>query len=338
MIVQRYPKSKFYLPVVDKCKDAYIDEKNVKIFSLNRFIRGVNKLLKNIRPLPDIYSIIEGFGDVVVLIGGSLFQEKSNDGSDINRLNEMPGKKKPLYILGINFGPYKTEKYLKRTKEYISTAKDVCFRDMRSYTLFNDLNNTRVATDIIFGIEKLIPSNKNKCKLCVISVLDFSGNDVLLKYKQEYIDFMLKAIEKYSFMGYKVILMSFCKMEGDEDAIEEILHRCNDKFKKNLRTHFYDGINWRETVEIISSSSCIIATRFHSMILGFVYGIQTLPIIYNEKSLNILRDLDCEEYCIRLEDLGTYDFSDIRYAKPKNMNKVKMKAVEQFKVLDTILN
>lgn len=337
MIVQRYPKTKFYLPVIDKCKDAYNDEKNVKIISLNRIIRGINKLLNCISSSFDIYNLFEKYGDLVVLIGGSLFQEKSNDGSDIKRLDEMPGKKKPLYILGVNYGPYKTEAYLAKTKEYLSKAKDVCFRDESSYGLFKNLNNTRVATDIIFGIEKLIPAKKNKSKLCVISVIDFARNPSLSIYKDAYLNFIIRSIEKYSGMGYGIMLVSFCKIEGDEDAINQIIEMCDESYKDKINIHLYKGENWRETVQLMSSASYIIATRFHSMILGLVYGVPTLPIIYNEKSLNILKDLKCEGCCVKLEELDTYNLNEIKFAKPEDINKVKVKSIEQFKVLDTFL-
>ena len=337
MIVQRYPKTKFYLPVIDKCKDAYDDEKNVKIISLNRIVRGINKLLNYISSSFDIYNLFEGYGDLVVLIGGSLFQEKSNDKSDIKRLDEMPGKKKPLYILGVNYGPYKTESYLIKTKEYLSKAKDVCFRDESSYDLFKSLDNTRVATDIIFGIEKLIPAKRNKSKLCVISVIDFARNSSLAIYKNEYIKFIIMVIEKYLGMGYEIMLVSFCKIEGDEDAINEIIAICDESYKDKINIYLYKGDNWIETVQIISGASCIIATRFHSMILGLVYSVPTLPIIYNEKSLNILKDLKCEDCCVKLEELDTYNLDEIKFAKPKDINDVKIKSVEQFKVLDSFL-
>ncbi|CUO84083.1 MULTISPECIES: polysaccharide pyruvyl transferase family protein [Clostridium] len=337
MIVKRYPKTKFYLPVIDKCKRAYSDEKNVKIISLNKVVRGINRVFSNISSKFNIYNFLEKHGDLVVLIGGSLFQEKANDGSDIERLNEMPGRKKPLYILGVNFGPYKTQRYLEKSKEYLLKAKDVCFRDESSYGLFKELNNTRVATDIIFGIEKLIPANKINPKLCVISVIDFSRNAALLKYKQAYLKFIVKSIEKYSNMGYTVMLVSFCKIEGDEDAIEEIIEMCDESYKDKVKTYLYKGENWKETVELMSSASYIIATRFHSMILGLVYGIPTLPIIYNEKSLNILHDLKCEDCCVKLEELESYDLNKIRFAKADNINEVKVKSIEQFKVLDNLL-
>lgn len=338
MIVQRYPKTKFYLPVINKYKDAYNDEINVKIISLNKVVRVVNKLLGKINPLLDIYNLFEKYSDLVVLIGGSLFQEKSSDGSDIERLNEMPGKKKPLYILGVNFGPYKTQTYLTEVKHYLVKAKDICFRDESSYNLFKNLDNTRVATDIIFGIEELIPPSKNNSKLCVISVIDFARNSTLLKYKQVYINFIIQCIEKYSEMGYTVMLISFCKMEGDENAIKEIIEKCDENYKDKIEVCSYYGQNWKDIVQTMSSASCIIATRFHSMILGLVYGVPTLPIIYNEKSLNVLRDLKCEDCCVRLEDLDTYDLDNIKFAKVADINKVKMQSVKQFKALDKFLN
>ena len=336
MIVQRYPKTKFYLPVVDKYKNAYNDEKNVKVIGLNKVVRGINKLLIKINNLFDIYNLIEKYGDLVVLIGGSLFQEKNDDGSDIERLNEMPGKKKPLYILGVNFGPYKTQKYLKKTSEVLAKAEDVCFRDESSYSLFKNLDNTRVATDIIFGIDRIIPKNEINEKLCVISVIDFARNPALVEYKEAYINFIQKSIEKYCEKEYTIMLMSFCKIEGDEDAIKHILDKCEKNYKDKIKVYLYDGTNWREMVRIISSASYIIATRFHSMILGLVYDIPTLPIIYSEKSLNILKDLNCENCCIKPEELNSYDLNKAKFAKVNNIDKIKIKSIKQFEALDNI--
>lgn len=337
MIRERYKQHMFYVPIESESSSAYIGEKNVKILKVNRFIRAIDKVLFKINYKLSYYNLLNHLTDLSVLIGGSMFQELSGDVRDLKRIDTLPINTKPLYVLGVNFGPYKTDMYLEKCKNYLSKASDVCFRENGSYSLFKDLNNTRVATDIVFGIEKILPKSKKQSNTCIISVMDFSERDSLKPYAKDYQEFLIRNIEKQLSKGREIVLTSFCKYEGDEKAIERIMNICNQKQYKGVRLHYYNGINWRETLEIISQSSCIVASRFHGMILGLTYGIPTLPIIYNEKCKKILNDIECSEFGVDLNDLKDFAKKEFDFIPSQDLTRLKHKAELQFSELDKIL-
>lgn len=337
IICKRYNNHIFYAPIEKECAHAYMGENNIKVLSINKLIRGIDKLTTKLNPKFSYYNILNHFTDLSVLIGGSMFQELYGDRHDLERIDNLPDTSKALYILGVNFGPYKTIKYLNKCKKYLAGATDVCFRDNESYSLFKDLNNTRVATDIVFGIEKIAPKAKEKKNVCVISVMDFSTRSKLKKYRESYEKFILSIIEKQLEIGREVILMSFCKYEGDENAIKRIMEICHQKQLTKINVHYYYGYNWMETLNIISSSSYIIASRFHSMILGIVYGIPTLPIIYNEKFRKILNDLDLKNFGVELDELNEFEKKQFKSIPAQDITVLKQKAELQFLELDKIL-
>lgn len=330
MIAKRYPQHQFLAVTNQGFEDQLSMEPNVKVIGLNKIARGINKLF-------NLYDLIEKKAELSVVISGSIFQEFSEDTEALKRLQSLPGKKNPTYILGVNFGPYETETYYQAARNYFKSIKDVCFRDQWSRDLFADIAQVRYAPDILLGIENIIAGSSEKKANCVISVMDFERKEYLKPFAEQYEQFIVSAMQYYVSNGYGVTLISFCKIEGDEKAIEKILARCSDEIKEKTRVEKYDGQNWKEIIETISQASYLIATRFHSMILGSVFQIPTLPIVYNDKCRHFLADIGCEQYGIFLEQLEHCEMKNIEYMQVDHLDKLKSQAEEQFKALDLIL-
>ena len=76
------------------------------------------------------------------------------------------------YVLGANFGPFYSKRYLSFYKKFFSNyCQDVCFRDRYSASLFSDVSNVRYAPDILFNVE--LPKVVRRKKL-FISVVDLN--------------------------------------------------------------------------------------------------------------------------------------------------------------------
>ena len=69
--------------------------------------------------------------------------------------------------------------------------------------------------------------------------------------------------------GYKICYMSFCKNEGDEQAIEEIISKCDKETKQHISKYYYKG-NIKEALEELANSQIIVGGRFHANILGML--------------------------------------------------------------------
>lgn len=97
------------------------------------------------------------------------------------------------------------------------------------------MNNVRIANDIIFGY-KLSSSITNE-NTVIISIIKPSNKTGFIDYKGVNIDVMyyekiIQIIKKFIDNGLEVILMSFCKFEGDEEAISQIEDMIEVEYRK----------------------------------------------------------------------------------------------------------
>ena len=67
---------------------------------------------------------------------------------------------------------------------------------------------------------------------------------------EEYIEKMVQITSGFSKEGYQVILASFCREEGDLDAVQEIKNRSEQQ--KNITIFDYDGTNRKQLLEEMS--------------------------------------------------------------------------------------
>ena len=318
IIVDRYKNHTFYA-----ISNSYKTRDNLQIYKNTLKMRILNKLgLKE--------KVYINSKDISVSIGGSMF---------IEGLSPIERKKiygnNPYYILGSNFGPYKTEKFYKKGYELFKNAEDVCVRDKYTYNLFKDLPNVRYAPDIVFTLDtsKIKISEEKKA---IISVIDCE-NKLGKQYQEKYENMIKEMIEFFIENGYKVALMSFCKRENDEIAIERILNNLDENTKQQVQKYFYDG-NVEEALNYIAQSQIIVGTRFHANILGLLLRKTVIPIIYSNKTTEFLKDIKFEGKAIDIKGDCKFNLTleDLKYKK--DVTKEIEKAQEQFKALDKLLN
>lgn len=336
ILTRRYPQHRFYVLAHADHARAYRGESNVTVHSQCKLLRGMDKVLSKISPSLSFGSLYGRTKDLSVLIGGSMFQELSHDGSDLKRLALMPHNHNRLYILGINYGPAHSQAYLDACTRYLAGATDVCFRDRTSYELFKDLPNTRLGNDIVFDIRKLCPTPTQKENTCVIAPIDFGAKPALAPYKEDYLTFLKDQILEQQALGRRVKLMSFCRWEGDENAIRELLALCPEEARAQIDTIFYDGQNWQMLCAVIGSAAQVIATRFHSMVLALAYAVPTLVISYSNKTRQLLEDMDRGDCAIMPQQLKAPE--SIRLVTDIDVDYWQTQAEKHFEKLDELLN
>lgn len=340
-IVKRYPKVQFYL---------WSNKENIRTFQELSNLRVVDedskflKVLQKIRPslIPRYKAFLEKRCEAVVYIGGSLFIEYDN-WKQILSWWEYEATNRPFYVLGANFGPYKSEDYRKKLDGIFASMKDVCFRDNYSYQKFKNNPRVRRASDILFSLE--MPKVDAIKKQIFVSLIDLESKDEgqnrLSIYEDSYMQYMATVIRDYAKQGYKIILSSFCKNEGDEKAIDKIKALLDDGFKEHIFECNYDGTNSRELLQTIAESEIIVTSRFHGVILGIAAGRPVFPVIYSDKTLHVLDDMGFKgsyadirriqavepEQCVALAESFTV----------KTVEELKVSAQQHFKILDEVL-
>lgn len=291
VITKRYPHVKFYM---------WSDKLNCKVFGSlpnlriidkdSAFVRFLNKLRPSL--VARYKGSLERRADAVVYIGGSIFMEYPN-WEQISVWWEYEAENRPFYVLGANFGPYHTEAYREKMATIFQKMGDVCFRDQYSYELFNDISTVRYAPDILFSYP--MPKMTVKEKQIFVSVIDCACRDEshgLSEFDSRYVSNMAGMLRGYLNNGYRLVLSSFCKEEGDEMGIAKILAAMGCENHPSIQMLSYNGTNSDELTSAISESEFVIATRFHATIMAMAAGRPVLPIIYSDKTKHVLDDLN----------------------------------------------
>lgn len=301
VLANAFPNVEFILNYYGNEYDDFLKEYcNVKKSSYSAGFKILNRL-KIYDYINDQKRISKEY-DALIFLGGSIFREETYwKELYLQReklVNAFVEKKKPIFILGANFGPYHTEQFYESYKKMFEKCRDVCFREDYSYQLFKDCNSVRCEKDIIFQLPVSILKEK-KDKI-VYSIIDPKHKVGLEKYVDKYIQFIQNTIIDNQKNGYESELISFCKAEGDLEICERIKDSLSQK-GINIEVYNYDG-NINEVIEKIQESKLIVASRFHANILGIITKTPILPVVYSAKTENVLKDMNFDGKIIKIKD------------------------------------
>lgn len=198
----------------------------LKSWSLKRtFLRRViNLLMRNnisfpffkkeiIRNFNKEYSdqVIDGF----IRIGGSIFIQRKIEKfyPEVEFFKYWIKSKTtaPLFFLGCNFGPYLDENYFNEYRNIFSKAKDVCFRDNYSASLFENLSNVRVAPDIVLSYN--VQATKKLHNSVGLSLINPNNRGYSPAVIEKYSENIIKLINDLQSRNIAVYLFSFVAMK-----------------------------------------------------------------------------------------------------------------------------
>lgn len=336
MLCDRYPDTEFYTVTRSR---TFKNIKNLKTIPTVPLLDGAfNRLGLNIGINSMLSRFISNFCDGIVNIGGSIFIQPENWQKKTKEFKKSILKNKPFFVIGSNFGSYSSQEYYFEFKSLFKKTTDICFRDEYSYNLFSDLKNVRKASDIVFSYTPKIEIEVKKN--IVISVIQLSDRKNLKKYKENYKEHIVELIRKFIKKGYIITMMGFCKNQGDEQAINEINQMLEKKEKKYVESYIYTG-DLEEALKVIQKSSFVLGSRFHAMILAWIFNKPVYPIIYSDKSLNVIEDIDFEGVFSKIESLEKVNIDEVVKSLNEN-NSIDIKkqvssASNQFKKLDEFL-
>lgn len=304
ILAKKFPQSEFTINYLGNKYDQFISKyPNVN----RRKYTIINKIGQRLKISDSItnYDKVAGEHDALLFIGGSIFREEDYHRSlyqdRMKMVMEFKKRGKAVFVLGANFGPYNSQEFYKDYKEFFNLCDDVCFRDLYSFNLFKNIPQVRYAPDIVFQLninEYKTISENNKIGFSIIDVRHKKG---LAKFHHDYINSTIRTIETLVDKGYDCCLMSFCEHEGDLQVINEIKSNLTSETLKKVSVYEYKG-NLKEAIFMIASFNVFVAARFHANILAILLGIGVIPIIYSEKTSNMLRDLNMDGLIINFED------------------------------------
>lgn len=319
MLCNRYPDISFDLCAGNDYIERFKDLKNCKIYPESEREHLVEK------------------ADLSIHIGGCCFVQHFDDWTSFYDADKFfVDHSKKHYFLGGNFGPFTDDRYYEAYKDLFPKYKGICFRDRYSWELFKENSNITYAPDIVFGYKA---NQKEKRKKVLFSPISFEGRGgkySIEQYGNSYFKFHENIIRKFISKGYEICLVSFCANQNDELFIESLYDKFDEDERKYISKVYYRN-NIYDVIREFEDSEIVIATRFHSMILGFIHNCKVLPIIYDQKTGKVLDDLKYDLF-LELKDLETVDISkeiqNVIERQPIDTTELSKEANKQFQFLD----
>ncbi|MCP3029187.1 polysaccharide pyruvyl transferase family protein [Halobacillus sp. A5] len=341
VLFERYPNVQWELLTTKKKYELIFKEyKNVNLIKQS----SLNVLVKKVRFYRRLDNLLFYYFrySAYVYIGGSIFMEGKGWEKFLKERMEVPLKfkksKKPIFIIGANFGPFKDSYFINEHREYFKLFDDICFRDKYSYNIFSNEQNIRLAPDVIFGLKNDSVSYKEKS--VGFSIINLVNREGLKKYESQYKDKIVELIKRYIEKGFEVKLFSFCKKEGDLEAIKQIIESLRFKHRRKIKIVSYEG-NIDNFLNEFKKCEIIFGSRFHSIILAFLFNQSVFPIIYSEKTYNILNDLEMTSNYSYIRDISKINVEKIIDEVSRNKlinNNIFEKSKKQFKYLDKFVD
>ncbi len=270
-------------------KETFVGQKNILFPKYSLSYRVLNRMhiYDYINDAERISKEYDGF----ILLGGSIFREESFWGQVYHQrysiIKAFREKNKPVFIIGSNFGPVLTQLFIDRYRDLFSQCTDVCFRDSYSYGLFSDLPNVRFERDVIFQYR--FPKIQKKRDLIGFSIIDPSHVPSIKQKRELYLSLICNAIKEYIDKSFQCRIFAFCAAEGDEKIAYEIKYMLSEKERKKLEIEVYHGCI-ESSVQAIGECSVLVASRFHANVLGLLAGQAVIPLVYSDKTMNMLND------------------------------------------------
>ncbi|MFB4168898.1 polysaccharide pyruvyl transferase family protein [Virgibacillus sp. JSM 102003] len=342
VLFDRYPNVEFHLLTAnEKYKIVFQNYRNVKIIKTLSVKIG-NRTVNLFNKVHDCIVKYRNY-NAFVNIGGSIFMESVGWEKGLKSRRHLPEKFKKVnkntYIIGANFGPFEDDLFMRKHKEFFASFDDICFRDNYSYTIFGDLENVRFAPDVVFSLKSKYSAIPGNNRVIGFSIIDVEKRKGLKHYFYKYIEKMSEIIKNYIDLGYKIKLFSFCEKEGDLRAINFLLKNMESQYAKQVAVVSY-SVNINKFLDEYKTCETVIGTRFHSIILSLLFNQNIFPIIYSDKSYNVLRDINMESNCCFIKDIEELDVKKVIKDSLDNKlanRSLMLESEEQFRKLDLLL-
>lgn len=300
---------------------------NIQSKIINKIEQKTEKIIpSNFSRRNKIMKLISKFNTYIEL-GGSLFElPEKGMGGDYYFRRIFRKKASNYLILGSSFGPYYHQYQIDNYNMFFDTVEDVFFRDKESFDLFKKNKNKSLLPDFVFNLNKEKYNTKSK-NYVLFSIINPSEN------RANYKEFIKRAIEEYSKKNIKVVLMSFCKGQGDLSYIYEIYNELDYEIKSNVRIKSHQDIE--ESVQLIANALGIVATRYHAMILAWIFEKPCFTVSYHKKIRDAISTYNPSQKFVSLDKVCST--TKIEFETPMKMDKWRKKSTKYFEKLDKII-
>lgn len=170
------------------------------------------------------------------------------------------------------------------------------------------------------------------------SVIDLPTRANLAQYTEQYEPFILHHINKSLAEGQRVRLFSFCEYEHDANACDRLLSRIDSTQSSSVEIVRYDG-DIDRFLALFQDVDMLFASRFHAAILGILYRIPTIPVVYSDKTINVLNDIKYKGDIVDIRDMGDiYRSLNAQILDSATIEELRQMSQTHFRGVDRMLN
>jgi polysaccharide pyruvyl transferase WcaK-like protein len=247
----------------------------------------------------------------------------------------------PCAMASIGAGSIK----LPASRRFISIALRMCcyrsFREARSRAIAADLLSCAKCDSIVPDLAFSLPDSELPLASETIRRLARGRSVIALSpmcfakpgswpspnraLYDRYVSEMAQVLATLIRQGHFVVVA--CSSLGDDESvIPDLLERLEEGVRRTieLNVHFPGVRSWRDFVAILRNTDCLVASRLHGTILGFVTGTPVVAISFDPKVDWVMEDLGQTEYLLHFRDFAAADvlsaLSHIRDCKKQVVN------------------
>ena len=251
--------------------------------------------------------------DLVIATGGTYLVDHYWIGQPVFELGVVARLKRPLVLYTQSMGPFQKKRFRKRLKALFEYASLILLRDEKSKqaleSLCGPLSQAFVAPDAVIGYQGgKYAGEPEREPVAAISVRNWpyfkrvSPEEGMQRYKQAVARAARYLIEK---KNMRVLFISTCQgVEGytyDDAGVAESIRMMvpepgRARITVNSEYHHPDALIAR-----LSSCRLVIATRMHMAILSLVARTPVIPIAYEFKTSELVKNTGLTAYLPGIE-------------------------------------
>lgn len=330
LLSKRYPQHDFYIIAGHHDFAVFSGQKNLHLVKLPFWVKVANHFGKDKWLFSQQIKTVKKM-DAYCELGGSLFiLPKTGMGKQFAVRKQILATGIPYFIIGSNFGPYNSKRQVTSYHTFFTKVRHVTFRDQFSYNLFADLPNVSCAPDVAFNLD---PDQFTLAQDYILfSVIDPHGR-VKSGEEERYYAVINELVNRFLNQGERVVLMPFCAAEGDLRAAQKIAA----KFA-NSHLGIYVHKDLKQSLIKLARAKAVVASRYHAMILSWLFQKPTFVLSYSEKINHVIADLCPEQPYLDIRYLKAGQSVKPQFVVNQRVSQVRKQAVGQFIALDHFLN
>lgn len=250
--------------------------------------------------------------DLVIQVGGSfLIDLYGIHQFEHILLSRLAGVR--ILLLGHSIGPFERKGFKRLARSHLSQVDSIILREDESLSLYKsiaqNISNVKLAGDAAwllkdFNSSRPIPTEK---------VVAFTARDLgpfakRLGVTQDQYELLLaRFLDRVAGQGFRILGMATCTpLDGYDKDDRVVASRVIDRMAMKHLASIIDKNDQsdEEFMDTVQGCSLIIGTRLHSCIMAMSRGVPALAILYEHKSLGVLKRLGLSYMSVKIQDLG----------------------------------